>query len=100
MCFDVSMLIRLIDSTDGLLCLRSATTSFWHIDAVGASHPSSANTSTQSSNYGVGTQPREANPARRASDFQFTHVAASRQINPMPPYEGGLCQAGSTLGES
>jgi hypothetical protein len=27
-------------------------------------------------------------------------VAASRQINPMPPYEGGLCQAGSTLGES
>src|SRR5713226_540827 len=28
MCFDVSMPIRLICSTDGLLCLRSATTSF------------------------------------------------------------------------
>src|SRR6202023_614850 len=39
MCFDVSMPIRLIDSTDGLLCLRSATTSFWHIDAAGAVHP-------------------------------------------------------------
>ena len=30
MCFDVSIPIRLICSTDGLLCLRSATTSFWH----------------------------------------------------------------------
>src|ERR1700738_2862736 len=39
MCFYVSMPIRLIDSPDGLLCLRSATTSFWHIDAVGAVHP-------------------------------------------------------------
>src|ERR1700722_3213684 len=35
MCFDVSIPIRLIWSTDGLLCLRSTTTSFWHIDAVG-----------------------------------------------------------------
>src|SRR3954454_14986838 len=30
MCFDVSIPIRLICSTDGLLCLRSATTSVWH----------------------------------------------------------------------
>src|SRR3954447_22332175 len=30
MCFDVSIPIRLICSTDGSLCLRSATTSFWH----------------------------------------------------------------------
>src|SRR6266571_9233896 len=30
MCFDVSIPIRLIWSTDGPLCLRSATTSFWH----------------------------------------------------------------------
>src|SRR4051794_33183480 len=30
MCFDVSIPIRLICSTDGPLCLRSATTSFWH----------------------------------------------------------------------
>src|SRR4051795_11672620 len=30
MCFDVSIPIRLICSTDGLLCLRSATASFWH----------------------------------------------------------------------
>src|ERR1700694_4257308 len=30
MCFDVSIPIRLICSTDGLLCLRSATTSSWH----------------------------------------------------------------------
>src|ERR1700726_1754863 len=29
-CFDVSMPIRLTCSTDGLHCLRSATTSFWH----------------------------------------------------------------------
>src|SRR5271157_2685906 len=29
-CFDVSMPIRLICSSDGPLCLRSATTSFWH----------------------------------------------------------------------
>src|SRR4051812_33759104 len=36
MCFDVSIPIRLICSTDGLLCLRSpTTTSFWHIDAAG-----------------------------------------------------------------
>src|SRR4051812_40725696 len=31
MCFDVSIPIRLICSTDGSLCLRSATTSFWHV---------------------------------------------------------------------
>jgi adenylate cyclase len=30
MCFDVSIPIRLICSTDGLLCLRSRATSFWH----------------------------------------------------------------------
>src|SRR4051794_55476 len=30
MCFDVSIPIRLICSTDGSLCLRSATTSVWH----------------------------------------------------------------------
>src|SRR4051812_31525284 len=30
MCFDVSIPIRLICSTDGPLCLRSATISFWH----------------------------------------------------------------------
>src|SRR5215217_9315672 len=30
MCFDVSIPIRLICSTDGPLCLRSTTTSFWH----------------------------------------------------------------------
>src|SRR3954449_13089921 len=30
MCFDVSIPIRLTCSTDGLLCLRSATTSVWH----------------------------------------------------------------------
>src|SRR6266404_3023122 len=30
MCFDVSIPIRLICSTDGLLCLRSTTISFWH----------------------------------------------------------------------
>jgi hypothetical protein len=30
MCFDVSMPIRLICSTDGLLCLRSTAISFWH----------------------------------------------------------------------
>src|SRR5215212_11733403 len=35
MCFDVSIPMRLICSTDGLLCLTSLTTSFWHIDAVG-----------------------------------------------------------------
>src|SRR5215213_6368967 len=35
MCFDVSIPMRLIWSTDGLLCLKSLTTSFWHIDAVG-----------------------------------------------------------------
>jgi hypothetical protein len=35
MCFDVSIPIRVIWSTDGPLCLRSTTTSFWHIDAVG-----------------------------------------------------------------
>src|ERR1035437_3639776 len=39
MCFDVSMPTRLICSTDGLLCLRSTTTSFWHIDAVGGRPP-------------------------------------------------------------
>src|SRR5713226_2010959 len=31
MCFDVSIPIRLIWSTDGPLCLRSATASFWHV---------------------------------------------------------------------
>jgi hypothetical protein len=31
---DVSMPMRIMWSTDGLLCLRSATTSFWHSDAV------------------------------------------------------------------
>ena len=31
---DVSIPMRIIWSTDGLLCLRSATTSFWHSDAV------------------------------------------------------------------
>src|SRR4051812_41719794 len=30
MCFDVSIPIRLICSTDGLLCLRSTTASVWH----------------------------------------------------------------------
>src|SRR6516165_12506100 len=30
MCFDVSIPIRLICSTGGLLCLRSTATSFWH----------------------------------------------------------------------
>ena len=34
--FDVSMPMRLTCSTDGLLCLRSATTLLWHIDAFGA----------------------------------------------------------------
>src|SRR5215218_9634947 len=33
-CFDVSIPMRIIWSMDGLLCLRSATTSFWHSDAV------------------------------------------------------------------
>jgi hypothetical protein len=31
---DVSIPMRVIWSMDGLLCLRSATTSFWHSDAV------------------------------------------------------------------
>ncbi|ESY63026.1 hypothetical protein X743_33545 [Mesorhizobium sp. LNHC252B00] len=38
--FDVSLPIRIICSTDGLLCTRSSTTPFWHIDAVReAVHP-------------------------------------------------------------
>jgi hypothetical protein len=39
MCFDVSIPILIIWSTDGLLCLRSTTTSVWHIDAVGGRPP-------------------------------------------------------------
>src|ERR1043166_2592451 len=36
---DVSIPIRIRSFTDGSLCLRSATTSFWHTDAVGGRPP-------------------------------------------------------------
>src|SRR5215203_1272933 len=42
------MPIRIIWSTDGLLCLSSATTSFWHSDAVrGPSTPTASQQSPQ-----------------------------------------------------
>jgi len=42
-CFDVSMPIRAICSTDGLPRLRSSTTSIWHIDAAGGRPPQQDN---------------------------------------------------------
>src|SRR5439155_25214111 len=36
---DVSIPLRIRSFTDGSLCLRSATTSFWHSDAVGGRPP-------------------------------------------------------------
>src|SRR5439155_18909233 len=36
---DVSIPMRIRSFTDGSLCLRSATTSFWHSDAVGGRPP-------------------------------------------------------------
>src|SRR5215203_2241220 len=79
------MPIRIIWSTDGLLCLSSATTSFWHSDAVrGPSTPTASRRSRQvcaSSSTSETSSFSSREPYLREDHFSGANYLASRLFN-------------------
>jgi hypothetical protein len=96
-CFDVSIPFRLICSTDGLLCLRSTTTSFWHnrcrrgpsttptADAlVTARCRSAAPSPLRSLQWQSGHRPRAAPPARQRLSLLMAHRSLTPNLATVP----------------